>query len=103
MEAGDGFIYYSPKLALDSSDICKCFTAIGKIKNGKVYQIEMTPDFHPFRIDVEYVPSREIALATVFDQLQLTKSRSWGMQLRRGLIEISEADFQTIAAAMQLR
>jgi hypothetical protein len=103
MEAGDGLIYYSPKVAMDSPEACKCFTALGKIKNGKVYQVEMTPDFHPFRIDVEYTPSCEISLAHVFDQLELTKSRSWGMQLRRGLLELSAADFKTIAAAMQLK
>ncbi len=100
MAAGDVLIYYSPKLAMDNPKPCKCFTAIGKIKNGHAYQVEMTPDFHPFRIDVEYLPSREIPLIDIFDQLELTQSRSWGMQLRRGLIEICQADFRAISTAM---
>jgi hypothetical protein len=103
MAAGDGLIYYSPKIAMDNPEKCQCFTAIGQIKNGKVYQVEMTTDFHPFRIDVDYALCRETPLADVFHQLELTKSKSWGIQLRRGLIELNAADFKALATAMQLR
>lgn len=77
LAAGNGFIYYSPRIAMDSPVACKCFTAIGKVKNGKVYQVEMTPDFHPFRIDIEYFPCTETPLEDVFDQLELTQRKSW--------------------------
>lgn len=101
MTTGDGFIYYSPKVAMDRAEPCKCFTAIGKIKDGKIYQVEMTPTFHPFRIDIEYFPCKEIPITTLFDRLELTQKKSWGMQLRRGLLEISETDFSIIAQAMR--
>lgn len=101
MVMGDGFIYYSPKMAMDCPEPCKCFTAIGRIKNGKVYQVEMTPDFHPFRIDVDYLPSKDAPLTALLDQLELTQRKSWGMQLRRGLLEISKPDFLMIAKAME--
>jgi hypothetical protein len=102
MAAGDGLVYYSPKIAIDNPKACKCFTAIGKIKNGKVYQVEMTIDFHPFRLEVDYATCREIPLADVFDQLELTKNKSWAIQLRKGLVELNAADFKTLAAAMQV-
>lgn len=101
MSKGDGFVYYSPKIAMERPHPCKSFTAIGKIKEGTVYQVEMFPDFHPFRIDIEYFPCKEVPINNLLDQLDLTREKSWGMQLQRGLIEISPSDFQVIAFAMQ--
>lgn len=102
MSKGDGLIYYSPKIAMDRAEPCKCFTAIGKIKDGKVYQVEMTPNFHPFRIDVEYFRCDAVPIGNLLDRLELTRQKSWGMQLRRGLLEMSKADFMAIAHAMGL-
>lgn len=103
MSAGDGFVYYSPKISMDRSEPCKCFTAIGNITNGKVYQVEMTPTFHPFRIDVEYYPCKDVPIIFFLDHLELTQQKNWGMQLRRGLLEISEADFLIVAKAMGIQ
>lgn len=100
MKTGDGFIYYSPTIVMGEKEPCRSFTAIGRIKSGNVYQVQMTQDFHPFRIDVEYFPCKEIPISSVFDQLELTQKKSWGMQLRRGLVELSEKDFLIIAHAM---
>jgi hypothetical protein len=93
MKAGDGFVYYSPKMVMGENEPCKCFTAIGMIKTGNVYQVEMTPDFHPFRIDISYFPCHDLPLDAVFDLLELTQKKAWGMQLRRGLLELSAHDF----------
>ena len=99
MEAGDFLIYYSPKVSMDSSEKYQCFTAIGRIRNGTVYQVEMTADFHPFRIDVDYLPSNDVPVSDVSERLLVTK-KNWGFQLRRGLLELNEADFSVIAVAM---
>ena len=82
-------------------EFCKCFTAAGEVRDGRVYQVEMTPDFHPFRIDVDYFHQREVPLEALFHQLELTRSKSWGMQLRRGLVELCQADFELVVAAMR--
>ena len=87
---------------MDRAEPCKSFTAIGTIKNGLVYQVEMMPDFHPFRIDIDYFLCKEVPIANLFDQLELTREKNWGMQLRKGLLEISKEDFYTIAKAMQV-
>ncbi len=93
LTAGDGFIYYSPKLTMDRQEPCKCFTAIGKVKTGEIYSVSVTPTFHPFRIDVGYFPSQDIPIANLLDQLEFTQSKNWGMQLRKGILEISKTDF----------
>jgi hypothetical protein len=100
MKEGDGFVYYSPRIEMGGTEFCKSFTAIGIIKSDNVYQVEMAPDFHPYRIDIDYIPCRELPLDNVFDQLELTAKKSWGMQLLRGLVEISEADFRVIEKGM---
>ena len=100
LRAGDGFIYYSPKISFQGNDPCKSFTAIGTVKTGTVYQVEMTPDFHPHRLDINYFPSTDVPVSELMDQLELTSQRSWGMLLRRGLIPLSKHDFLTIAQAM---
>ncbi|MBS3904954.1 MAG: EVE domain-containing protein [Simkania sp.] len=102
LSAGDGFIYYSPKIAMYCNKPCQCFTALGTITTGKVYQVEMTPEFHPFRIDVKYAPSKDAPLHELFNLLELTQGKNWGMQLRKGLLEISKADFYAIANAMDV-
>ena len=88
-------------MAMESLEPCKCFTAIGRVKDGRVYQVEMAPDFHPFRIDMEYFPCIEVPIADL--ELELTQGQSWGMKLLRGLIEISQKDFDAVAMAMQNR
>ena len=100
MSAGDGFIYYSPKIALGKETPCKSFTAIGFIRTGTVYQVEMTPTFHPFRIDIDYLSSQQVPISSLLDQLELTKAKGWGMQLRRGLVELCKSDFELISKAM---
>lgn len=101
MSAGDILIYYSPKITFLGNAPCKSFTAIGRIVSGKVYQVEMAPNFHPFRIDVSYFPCIEVPIIEIFDQLELTRQKNWGMQLRRGLIELAKSDFQWIAKSMK--
>lgn len=102
LKAGDGFIYYSPKVSMNRLEPCKCFTAIGKVKNGTVYQVQMSSDFHPFRIDIDYDPCVEVPIISLMNQLELTQVKSWGMQLRRGLLEISRSDFSIISKAMKI-
>src|SRR5690606_25722074 len=54
MKPGDGIVFYSPVTKFQSNDKCQAFTAIGRIVGDSPYQFEMTPDFIPYRRDVEY-------------------------------------------------
>jgi hypothetical protein len=82
MRAGDGFVYYSPGVSFTnrkedkksktgggesnnntSSNKLQAFTAIGRVKDERVYQHKMDDDFIPFRRDIDYkVPCKEIQL-----------------------------------------
>src|SRR5207237_446143 len=60
MNAGDGFVYYSPVITFGGKDKLQAFTAIGVVRTGEVYQVKMSPDFHPFRCDVDFKPCQEV-------------------------------------------
>jgi len=102
MSAGDGFIYYSPKTSLTDGEPLQAFTAIGRITDDRTYQIEMAPDFHPWRRNVAWVPAQPAPIRPLLDHLDFTRDKpNWGIMFRRGHFEVSAADFQTIAAAME--
>ncbi len=73
MKKGDYLLYYSPKIALDSNQKLQAFTAAGKMKDDRVYQFEMAPDFIPFRRDVEYYRSVQPCRLKPPDSIQTGK------------------------------
>jgi hypothetical protein len=98
---GDGIVYYSPTNALRVKDKLHSFTAIGIVKDGVPYQVDMGGGFCPFRRDVEWRTAEEAPIKPIIGSLQFTAARSnWGFQLRFGLFEISEHDMAMIAVAM---
>ena len=100
MIAGDWFIYYSPVDIFKNKDKLQKFTAIGRVKNGEVYQVEMFENFKPFRCDVEFhKKAKEVAIATLKSHLSFTQG-NYGMLFRRGHLEISIDDCRIIAKAM---
>ena len=53
MRAGDGFVFYSPRIAHPGGEALQAFTAIGRVRSGTVYQATLAADVRPFRIDVD--------------------------------------------------
>ena len=100
MSAGDWLVYYSPREEMDDKATLKSLTAIGKIADDEIWQAD-EGDFKPFRRRVEYEPeAKQTPIAPLVGKLEFTRGPNWGYQLRRGLIEISESDFEMIRAAM---
>lgn len=98
---GDGIVYYSPINALRVKDKLQSFTAIGIVKDGVPYQVDMGGGFCSFRRDVEWRTAEEAPIKPLIGSLQFTAARSnWGFQLRFGLFEISEHDMAMTAVAM---
>ena len=95
---GDWLIYYSPKSAIEGEPL-KAFTAIGRVVDKPPYQTEMAPGMTGFRRDIDWQRATETPITRLSDRLEFTRG-NWGMLARRGLFEISAADFQTIRAAM---
>jgi hypothetical protein len=101
MTKGDWIVIYSPKLDFGDKTALQCFTALGKIRDGEIYQFNMGNGFIPFRIDIEYLPVKEIPIQPLLDKLSFTKDRTnWGFAFRFGHFEITSEDFQIIAKNM---
>jgi hypothetical protein len=98
---GDAVVYYSPATVLRGNDKLQSFTAIGIVKDGVPYQVDMGGGFCPFRRDVNWHTAAEVPIKPLMGSLQFTAARSnWGFQLRFGLFEISEHDMAMIATVM---
>lgn len=101
LAAGDGFVYYSPRISYPDGDPLQTFTAIGRVKTGEVYQARMGPRFKPFRVDVEYFKAREAPIRPLIEKLSFIHDKThWGAAFRFGHLKIGAPDFALIAAAM---
>jgi hypothetical protein len=65
-------------------------------------QVEMSPDFKPFRVDVEFSECTEAPIRPLIESLSfISDKRHWGVSFRYGLLKVPANDFEQIAAAMQ--
>jgi len=105
MRAGDGFVFYSLRTVYPDGPPLQAFTAIGRIRDGIVYQAAQTNGsndvLHPFRLSVDYLPAHDAPIKPLIDDLSFIRSKShWGAAFRFGYLRVPEADFARIAAAM---
>lgn len=98
LNPSDWLIFYSPKTAINGEPL-KAFTAIGEVVDAPIHTAEMSPGQTGFRRDISWRKATETPIARLTDRLEFTRG-NWGMLARRGLFEISAADFQIICAAM---
>lgn len=98
---GDGLVIYSPRTEYPNGEPLQFFTAIGTIVSGEVYQVEMAPDFKPYRVDVCYSQCKEVPIKPLIEKLSFIKSKThWGAAFRFGQLKIPAHDFALIAEAM---
>lgn len=101
LRAGDGLAMYSPRTTYPDGEPLQAFTAIGRVVSGEVYQVEMSPDFKPYRIDVAFSPCTETPIKPLIDQLSFIRNKThWGAAFRFGRLKIPAGDFALIALAM---
>jgi hypothetical protein len=101
LERGDWIVFYSPRTELRGGEPLQHFTAIGRIEDGEPYQVEMTPDFHPWRRRVDFLACREAPIRPLLEALDfIPDPKRWGFPFRRGLFEVGVDDFALIAEAM---
>ena len=104
MKAGDYLIYYSPKLRLEDKEPLQSFVALGRIKAGEPYQVKMSDDFNPYRIDVDFLKTEDAEIRPLIDELEFIEDKtSWGYKFRFGHVEIGEGDFKKITKAMRAK
>ncbi len=101
MQPGDGLVYYSPRHELGSPGTLQAFTAIGHIV-GEAHQVQVAPDFAPWRRPVSYrTDVGDALIGELKSTLHLTSLPNWGYQLRFGLIELTATDVELISNAME--
>jgi hypothetical protein len=101
LQPGDKIAFYSPRTAMRSGEPLQQFTALGTVTGEATYQVEMSPDFHPWRLEVAF---EEVTVAPIKPLLEplafITDPKKWGFPFRRGLFEITESDMWVIRQAM---
>jgi len=101
MNAGDWLIYYSPKTKYPDGNPLQAFTAIGMVKSENVYQVQMAPEFSPYRLDILYQPCHNVSFVRIKSKLTfVSENANVGLLFRRGYFEVTKQDFITIANAM---
>lgn len=101
MKSGDWLIYYSPRTSYPNGNLLQAFTAIGKVKTGEVYPFQMTPNFIPYRVDIDYLDCIKVSYSSIKSSLYFVQNNpSVGLLMRRGHFEINRDDFLTIATCM---
>jgi predicted RNA-binding protein len=99
--AGDWLVFYSPKTSLERGERLQAFTAMGRVADDEVYQVEMAPGFVPWRRNVKFVDCAETPIAPLIDSLSfINDNKRWGYIFRFGLFEIPQRDLELIRRAM---
>jgi predicted RNA-binding protein len=101
LQPGDRLVLYAPKLVHGQPASCQCFVALGEVEPEPVFQVQVTPDFAPFRRRVRYQPVSEVPIQPLLAQLSFIADKAhWGYRFRVGCFAIPAADFTLIQAAM---
>lgn len=101
MRKGDFIIYYSGKQTMGRPEICQKFTGIGKVMDDEIYQFQVSEDFCPSRLNIEFFPGEDISILPLIPGLSfIHDKKNWGYPFRFGLIEIDRHDFELISSQM---
>jgi EVE domain len=94
-------VFYSPKTSLREGEPLRAFTSLGRVADDELYQVEMRPDFRPWRRNVKFAACSEAPIAPLVDRLSFIKNKQrWSYIFRFGLFEIPCADLELIKTAM---
>ena len=101
LKKDDYIIYYSPRIAFNGTEPCQKFTAIGIVADEQPYQVNLSPEFKPFRRRVHYLHATEIDIKPlIHDLLFINNKQAWGATFRFGFLQIDELSFKIIYGRM---
>jgi hypothetical protein len=101
MRKNDFILYYSGKQTLGNPQLCQQFTAIGKVADDEIYQLQVSEDFCPSRRNIEFMPSEDVSILPLINELNFIQNKkSWGYPFRFGFFEIQQQDFDLISSKM---
>jgi hypothetical protein len=98
---GDTIAFYSPKTRMRDGEPLQEFTALATVTGEEAFQVEMTPDFHPWRLAVAFEEVTPAPIRPLIPRLSfITDPQRWGYPFRRGLFEIDSDDMAVIRGAL---
>ena len=101
MRPGDEVVYYSPRTSLRGGTPVRQFTGLATITGQAPYQVTVSEEFQPWRLDATFHDCRPVDVRPLVDQLSfITDPTHWGLPFRRGLFTVPERDFATIRSRM---
>ena len=101
MARGDWIVFYSPKTDYPDGEPLQAFTAIGQVVDDEPYQVEVSPDFQPFRRNVDFLDCAEAPIRPLIEELEFIEDPArWGYKFRFGVFKISDRDLEVIRSAM---
>ncbi len=103
MERGDWIIFYSPRtLYPPDGPPLQAFTAIGRVADDEPYQVEVSPDFQPWRRNVDFLDCAEAPIRPLIERLEFIEdtARWGGYKFRFGVLRIDDHDLEVIRSAM---
>lgn len=104
LSMGDLLVFYSPRTRFRGGEALQKYTAIGRVADEEPYQVEMKPDFQPWRRRVEFLKSQESPIRPLIKELSFIENKKqWGYPFRRGLFEVGRTDFERIAEDMNVK
>ena len=101
---GDWIAFYSPKTDYPDGEPLRMFTALGQVVDDAPYQVEVSPDFQPFRRRVEFVDCTPVPIRPLIEHLEFIEDKQhWGFRFRFGLFRVNTHDFELIRSALTRR
>ena len=99
---GDAIAYYSPTSSFRGRDALRAFTAVGTVRDGAPYAVDMGGGFVPFRRDVDWLEAVPAPIAPLLPRLSFAAGTPhWGARLRFGLLEVDPDDLAVVRDAMR--
>lgn len=104
IKKGDFVIFYSAKNEMNDKKPLQYFTAIAKVNDEVIYQVEQFAGFMPFRRKVTFLACQETAIRPLINDLSFIQNKKhWGYPFRYGLLAINAQDFELIRTKMLLK
>ena len=101
MARGDWIVFYSPKTDYPDGEPLQAFTAIGQVADDEPYQTDVSPDFAPWRRNVDFLECAETPIRRLIDKLEFIENPArWGYKFRFGVFKISDHDLEVLRSAM---
>jgi hypothetical protein len=104
MRESDGLAFYSARDTAEGAPV-RSFTAIGRVADDDLYRVGgVESSWRPWRRRVDYrLDVADAPIRPLLHVLEFTRhSFDWGLQLKRGFLELSRHDFEVIEQAMRV-